>query len=272
MYRKLSILALVIAAPLAATALAGNEVYLGRKTAATLPLDAIDHSTWDSLLKKYVDEDGMVDYRAWQASASDIKKLDDYLGKLSSGEARKATSNGRLAFWINAYNAMTIRGILQVYPTTSIRNHTARVFGYNIWKHLQLYIDSKPYSLEGIEHQILRKTNDPRIHFAIVCASIGCPRLLNEAYTPTQVQKQLERNATDFFSRQQNFRHDAASRRFHLSEILSWFGTDFGSDKAAQLKRIAKWLPTNAARQAAKHNTVSISYLEYNWELNAQRK
>ncbi|MCP4172364.1 MAG: DUF547 domain-containing protein [Fuerstiella sp.] len=111
-------------------------------------------------------------WRAWHSSAVDIRALDRYL---STGRANQTTKNGKLAFWINAYNAATIRGILREYPTTSIRNHTARLFGYNIWKQLQLYVGNKAHSLEGIEHQVLRKMNEPRIHFAIVCASIGCP-------------------------------------------------------------------------------------------------
>ena len=251
---------------------AGNEVFVGRRVAATTALDRIDHSAWNALLNKYVDADGMVNYRAWHSSAADIRALDQYLSTLSTGRANQATTNGQLAFWINAYNAATIRGILREYPTTSIRNHTARLFGYNIWKQLQLYVGGKPHSLEGIEHEILRKMNEPRIHFAIVCASIGCPRLLNEAYTPERVQQQLESNAKDFFRRRQNFRHDAVGKRFYLSKVLSWFATDFGAGQAAQLKRIARWLPTAAAQQAARHNSVRVSYLDYDWNLNEQAR
>lgn len=255
---------------LASVAYAGSEVFVGRRVAGTTSLDRIDHSAWDTLLKKYVDDDGMVNYRAWHSSPADTRALDQYLATLSTGRANQATNNGKLAFWINAYNAVTIRGILREYPTTSIRNHTARLFGYNIWKQLQLYVGGKPHSLEGMEHEILRKMNEPRIHFAVVCASIGCPRLLNQAYTPENVQQQLESNAKDFFRRSRNFRHDQAGNRFYVSEILSWFATDFGANQATQLKRISQWLPTAAAQQAAQRNTVSLSYLDYNWNLNEQ--
>ena len=255
---------------LTGVACTGNEVFVGRRVAATTALDRIDHSAWNTLLHKYVDADGMVNYRAWHSSPADIRDLDQYLSTLSTGRANQATTNGKLAFWINAYNAATIRGILREYPTTSIRNHTARLFGYNIWKQLQLYVGGKPHSLEGIEHEILRKMNEPRVHFAIVCASIGCPRLLNEAYGPERVQQQLESNAKDFFRRRQNFRHDPAGKRFHFSEIVSWFATDFGASQAVQLKRISRWLPTAAAQQAAQHNSVSVSYLDYDWNLNEQ--
>ena len=246
------------------------EIYVGQRVRATTPLESIDHSDWDRLLQKYVNQDGMVHYRAWHANAADRQALSQYLGHLSTGSMTKGTStDAKLAFWINAYNAVTIHGILREFPTTSIRNHTARLVGYNIWKHLQLYVDGKPRSLEDIEHNILRKMNEPRIHFAIVCASISCPRLLNEAYTPAQVQEQLDTNARDFFGRRQNFQHSRGS--FQLSAILDWFSGDFGSSKAKRLKTIAEWLPTEEAKQAAQAGNVRVSYLDYNWALNAQR-
>lgn len=252
---------------------AGSKVYVGRQVAAGLQtsMDQIDHSPWDAILRKYVDDDGMVNYRGLHGSPADVQALDSYLQSLSTaGPQMRATRDAKLAFWINAYNALTIHGILREYPTTSIRNHTPKLWGYNIWKDLQLYIGGQPYSLEQIEHEILRKMGEPRIHFVIVCASIGCPRLLNEAYVPSRVQVQLEANARDFFSRSQNFRYDQPNRRFYLSSILSWFDEDFGSDRAAQLRKIAPWLPTEAAQQAAAQNAVSVSFLDYNWNLNEQ--
>lgn len=113
---------------------------------------------------------------------------------------------------------------------------------------------------------------EPRIHFAIVCASIGCPRLLNEAYVTERLDEQLETNARDFFSRSQNFRYDERSQRFYLSSILDWFGEDFGQDQAERLRTIAKWLPSESARRAAQRNVIRVSFLDYNWSLNEQRQ
>jgi hypothetical protein len=264
-------LALFLLASQNSTLFAGSPVYLGSKTSQNLSVDKIDHSRWNSLLTEYVDQDGMVDYRSWKATTRDVQALDQYLGDLSAASPKTAASKeSTLAFWINAYNAVTIRGILREYPTTSIRNHTARLFGYNIWHDLQLYVGGQPYSLEGIEHEILRKMSEPRIHFAIVCASIGCPRLLNEAYVADRIEEQLTDNSKDFFSRRQNFRHDMSAKRFELSSILSWFDEDFGKNQKQQLKTIAPWLPTPAAQQAARSGSVSISYLSYDWNLNKQ--
>jgi len=268
-------LAILLVAATGQIALAGSKVYVGiqNPSGGQVSMDRIDHSVWNSILRKYVDQNGMVNYRALKASSSDVKALDGYLAKLSTANTRvRAARDAQLSFWINAYNAVTMRGILREYPTTSIRNHTAKVWGYNIWKDLQLYVGGQPYSLEQIEHQVLRKMGEPRIHFAIVCASVGCPRLLNEAYVASKVQQQLETNAHDFFSRPQNFRYDQRNRRFEMSSILSWFGTDFGADQAAQLRTIAPWLPDEASRQAATQNAVSLSFLDYDWSLNEQSR
>jgi hypothetical protein len=271
-WKNVAIVALVVAAS-GQVAEAGSKVYVGSKVPAErqLSMDRIDHSTWDAILRKYVDADGMVDYRALHASPTDMQALDSYLQALSTASPRiEAARDGQLAFWINAYNGVTVRGILREYPTSSIRNHTAKVVGYNIWKDLQIYVGGQPYSLEQIEHEILRKMGDPRIHFAIVCASVGCPRLLAEAYVPSRIDEQLERNTRDFFARPGNFRYDQRSGRLHLSSILKWFGEDFGSNQAAQLRTIAPWLPTEAARQAAGQSSVTVSYLDYDWSLNEQ--
>jgi len=235
-------------------------------------IDQIDHKPFDELLSKYVDDDGYVDYQAWHTTSSDRQKLKSYLDSLSRADTRKqASQEAKLAFWINAYNAVTIEGILRVYPTDSIRNHTAKLFGYNIWKNLPLIVGGGQYSLEDIEHKILRKMGDPRIHFGIVCASVGCPRLLNEAYTAEHVDEQLDRNAKDFFSRKKNLQVDERSRTLKLSAIMDWFGSDFGSSQAQQLQAIRKHVPEPAARLIGAGN-VRVAYLDYDWGLNDQRK
>ncbi len=250
---------------------AGAPVYVGVRSAASVSIDKIDHTVWDALLKRYVDKDGMVDYRGFHANAADKAKLNAYLNHLSTANADvAATREAKLAFWINAYNAVTVHGILQKYPTTSIRNHTAKVVGYNIWHDLQLMVGGKPFSLDSMEHKILRKMSEPRIHFAIVCASKGCPRLLNEAFVASKMEQQLEVNTKDFFSRPHNFKHDPNSNKLYLSAIMDWFGGDFGATKAQQLARIAPWLPASS-QQAARTAGTKVAFLDYDWGLNAQR-
>lgn len=248
------------------------DVVVGVKVSAQqqLPLDRIEHASWNKLLEKYVDEQGMVQYADWKKSATDGQALDEYLRSLSYSNGQ-GSKQEQLAFWINAYNAVTVKGILREYPTSSIRNHTAKIFGYNIWKNLKLVVGGEPISLDDMEHKMLRKMGEPRIHFAIVCASIGCPRLLNEAYVPDRLDAQLTLNARAFFADSNKFRYDAARQTFFVSPILQWFGTDFGPSQSAQLKTISAWLPDATSQQAAASGAGKMTFLEYDWGLNDQK-
>ncbi len=238
-------------------------------TSQLVSMDQIDHSSYDGLLKKYVNDDGMVAYKAWHGNASDRKKLKDYLAHLSQASPTKSASReSKLAYWMNAYNAVTIEGILRVYPTSSIRNHTAKVWGYNIWKNLLLHVGDQKFSLEGIEHKVLRKMDEPRIHFAIVCASIGCPRLLNRAYVADSVEEQLATNTKDFFSRSQNLK--VTGNSLALSKIMDWYGTDFAPSPKQQVQKLAKYFPESAQQVASKGN-FRVSYQSYDWDLNEQK-
>lgn len=260
----------------AAAAIAWREshptVLIGRTCpiAERVAIGGVPHQTWDELLRRYVDADGFVDYAGWKQSPEDLQRLDEYLAALSRADAaRDATAVQRLAFWINAYNAVTVRGILREYPTTSIQNHTARVWGYNIWRDLKLIVGDHRYSLGEIEHSILRQMNEPRIHFAIVCASRGCPRLLNEAYSAERLEEQLSRNTLAFFADSTKCSVDAAKNELHLSPILEWFATDFGASTPAVLQYIANWLP-EAAQEVTRSQGVRVNYLDYDWSLNDQ--
>ncbi len=236
-----------------------------------VPMDRIDHTVYDRLLHKYVDKDGYVDYASWKQSSADRRALRQYLEELSRADTRTPGSReAQLAFWINAYNAVTLEGILQVYPTSSIRKHTGMV-GYNIWDDLLLQVGDARYSLNDMEHKILRRMREPRIHFAIVCASVGCPRLRNEAYTANRIEEQLADNARDFFSRSKNFRYDAASRTMYVSSILKWFGEDFGRSQQQRFSFLQRYLP-KSAQAAAVDPSTRVRYLEYDWSLNDQAR
>ena len=251
----------------------GADIFVGVDTpkAQRVSFDQIDHTVWDQLLKTYVNEQGMVDYKAWKASAKATQQLDGYLAELSRGDSTAASSReSKLAYWINAYNAVTVKGILEVYPTTSIRNHTAKLWGYNIWKNLRLRVGDDPINLNDIEHEVLRKMNEPRIHFAIVCASIGCPRLLNEAYVADRLEEQLATNSRHFFAQSQNFRADKKGNTVYLSSILSWFGEDFGDSQAAVLKRIGPYLPSDDLRSFVAKQGIRVRYTDYDWGINEQ--
>ena len=251
--------------------LAGPPVYVGKNVPANqqISIQRVNHSGWDQLLKKYVDTQGNVAYGPWQQNTGDVQALDRYLALLSSASTKQpASREAKLAFWINAYNAVTVKGILREFPTTSIRNHTAKLAGYNIWKDLQLIVGGRPISLDSMEHQILRKMREPKIHFAIVCASRSCPKLRNEAYDPSRLEAQLAANTREFFAVPGNFQFDG--RRFQVSSIIDWFGADFGRTQSDQLRYLAAYFPTTASQQAAASGQASVSYLNYDWGLNGR--
>ncbi|MDA0322556.1 MAG: DUF547 domain-containing protein [Verrucomicrobia bacterium] len=230
--------------------------------------EVVDHSMWDSLLTEYVNHDGNVDYARWKKA--DSRTLNRYLARMGGVDTESLGRDEKLAFWINVYNALTVRGILEFYPLESIKEKVGRFGGFNIWDDYMVLLKGKEYSLNHIEHKILRVMGDPRIHFAIVCASRGCPRLRNEAYAGVTVDTQLQDNALDFFRRVQNFRADPARATVHLSSILKWFGEDFGPDEAALRARIVAWIEDPDARALIEQETVKVRYLDYDWTLNKQ--
>ena len=268
---KLGVLAsaLTLLTLLSATVTADEHAGKAWPDSQQVSMDQVDHAPFDQLLQKYVNDNGMVAYKTWHANASDRKQLQDYLASLGRGSLTKpASADAQLAFWINAYNATTIEGIMRVYPTSSIRKHTAKLVGYNIWKNLLLHVGDRQISLEDIENKVLRKMGDPRIHFAIVCASIGCPRLLNHAYTADSVKQQLATNSQDFFSRSQNLQ--VSGNTLAVSKIMEWYGTDFAPTPQAQMKKLETYLP-DAAKQVVNQGNFRVAYQEYNWDLNEQK-
>lgn len=250
-----------------------HRMTVGREwpPAERIAIDEIDHDAWSRLLHKYVHGEGDVDYTGWKASATDLQALDSYLETLSRADPRQPAGRAaRLAFWINAYNALTVKGILREYPTTSIQNHVGWLFGYNIWRDLRLVVGDRPYSLGAIEHEVLRQQNEPRIHFALVCASRGCPRLLNEAYTALRLEEQLAANTRAFFADPLKFSWTSERpAELHISPILDWYADDFGTTEADRLQSIVPWLPQEA-QALARSGRVRIRFTGYDWSLNDQ--
>ena len=210
-----------------------------------------DHSDWDALLKKYVNDQGDVDYIAF---AGEAQKIDAYLAMLAKNPiAEKASKNEKLAYYINLYNAGTIQLILENYPLKSIKDISKP------WDKNRVTIGDDSYSLGDLEHNILRRMNEPRIHFAINCASYSCPRLLNEAFTASKMEAQLEESAVAFVNDPK--RNKIASGSAQVSEIFKWFKKDFTS--AVSLAEYINRYPEIKLVPKAK-----INYLDYDWSLN----
>lgn len=264
---------MLVMALVASPARAGSEVVVGRPCAAAerASIDQVDHAPFDALLRRYVDDGGLVDYGRWKATPADVAALESYLARLGCVDLKApARREARLAFWINAYNALTLDGILREYPTSSIRNHTARFGGYNIWKDLKVVVDGRPHSLDDVEHAVLRKMDEPRIHLALVCASRGCPPLSNRAYTAAALDAQLTANGRRFLADPRNFRADARSRTVHLSKLFEWYGADFGAGPAEQLGALGPMLPPGS-EWVGRGTAARVKYLDYDWSLNERR-
>lgn len=230
----------------------------------------VDHSVFDRLLKEYVDETGLVNYKAWKSQ--DEETLGNYLKSLGEIDSERLGRTEKIAFWVNAYNALTIRGILEFYPVKSIRDKVSRFLGFNIWDDYPMTVKGRSYSLNYIEHKILRKMDEPRIHFAIVCASVGCPKLRDEAYTGAKMNVQLEEQAEHFFAQPRNFRIDRERNKVYLSSILDWFGEDFGGSDREKLDFVSKYLSKEKDRDFLRSGKPKVKYLNYDWSLNEQKE
>ncbi len=240
--------------------------------AAATPLACVGHAAFGALLARYVDDAGRVDYARWKASEDDTRALHAYLADLSGADvAAPAPRAAVLAFWINAYNALTLATVLHLYPTASIRDHAARVFGFNVWKDVKLHVGGRLRSLDDIEHGVLRLMGEPRIHFALVCASTGCPVLRREAYTPDRVDAELDANARAFFGRPDSLKADPDARVVSLSELLKWYGADFATAPAGQVAAVRRFFPATADWDWIDDADVRVEYLPYDWRLNDRR-
>jgi Protein of unknown function, DUF547 len=222
-----------------------------------LPLAEIDHSPFDTLLGRFVDDHGRVGYAAWKADAEATAALHSYLVALGRADAdAPATRPDTLAFWINAYNALTLAGVLHVHPARTVRDHTGVVFGFNLWKNLRLHVGGKEFSLSDIEHDILRPLGDPRVHFAIVCGANGCPVLSRTAYTPSELDGQLAAGTRAFLARPDAVTFDPARRVVRVSKLFKWYADDLGEELAAVVRSFG--------------DGVKVEYQPYDWGLNEQ--
>ena len=213
-------------------------------------------SIFDSLLQKNVDKTGKVDY---QSLKNNETLLDNYLAYIQNNEPTKEwSSNKKKAFWINTYNAYTIKIILNNYPLKSIRD--IKIDGETAWKIPFVKIGQKRYTLDQIEHKILRKKfNDPRIHVGINCASVSCPRLWNFAFTEDNIASSLDNLMKEFINN--TTRNKISKNNLEISEIFNWFSKDFMKNGT-----IINYLNTYAAIKISEK--ASIKYLTYDWSLN----
>jgi len=233
---------------------------------------AVDHAAFDQLLRRHV-VNGMVDYDAFARSA----EFKQYLATLAATNPAALPRDEQLALWMNAYNAYTIQLINKHNERKSIRNinKTFGIKAYGPWKEKLANVGGRAYGLDEIEQDILRKQfEEPRIHFALVCAAMGCPPLRGEAYVASRLDEQLDDQGRNFLLRSPTKnRVDVAARAVYLSPIFVEFRDyikDFGGSNPAVGKYVAKYFPAGPERTLLESGAFKVVVTDYDWTLNSQ--
>ena len=219
----------------------------------------VDHSLWAGLLQDYVSA-GRVDYAGFK---QDEARLDRYLAVLEQTDHQALEKKERFAFFVNAYNAWTVKFILTEWPDIESIKELGSIFS-SPWKKEIVRLKDKTVSLDDVEHGLLRKEyRDPRVHFAVNCASKSCPPLASTPYTGKDLDERLDRAARDFLNDPQSTRLEGET--LYLSKIFDWYKEDFGNQAAFVLQYAQGDFKT---RLKAAQDKVKIEYLPYDWSLN----
>ena len=233
-----------------------------------------DEGEYDSLLGRYVhaNADGVnrVDYAAWSANAADRAALDNYVNELAAQRPSSFARARAFAYWINLYNAATLKVVLARYPVASIRDIRSEgvldprgLIGP--WRTRLVEVEGRRLSLDDIEHAILRPTfRDPRVHYAINCASIGCPNLAGKAYRGASLEAQLDAGARAYVNSGRGL--SIAGGRLVASRIYQWFAEDFGGSEPAVIAHLRRYAQGDTAK--ALTDGARIAGYAYDWNLN----
>ncbi len=234
--------------------------------------DGIDHSSWDTFLSRNVEinnlDPTLIRYDG--VSGSDRALLDTYLDQLAAVQIRQFSKPEQMAFWINLYNALTVKVILNHFPVRSIRDVdiSPGFFSNGPWGKKLLAVEGEMLSLDDIEHRILRPIwQDPRIHYAVNCAALGCPMLMPRAFEAKDLEEDLNQNAIAFANSERGAMIDADDPgKIRVSSIFEWFKVDFGGTDRAVLDHIAAFAVPE--RASALMNAKRIDDDFYDWTLN----
>jgi len=244
-----------------------------------------DHDIWHDLLQKHVhmirqEQASEVDYKGFQQDRNRLQTYLSSLSKVNMAEFSGWDKSDRLAFLINAYNAFTVELILTRYPKLGSIKDLGSLLR-SPWENKFIPLLGETRSLDDIEHGMIRNPgdyNEPRIHFAVNCASIGCPALLNEAFTGKTLEQQLEKATKDFLEDRTRNRYNPTRKRLEVSKIFSWYKKDFESGWGGWhslndfFKHYSDNLTDNAqAKQIVLAGNVRIYYLDYDWKLNDRK-
>jgi hypothetical protein len=228
--------------------------------------DTIDHSAWDALLKRHVNERGGVDYAGLMG---DREQLHEYIGRLSRVDSEALGRDEKLALLLNAYNAFTVELILENWQSGRLQS-IRDIPSAERWDDARWQVGSQVWSLNDIEHEQIRpKFADARIHFALVCAAVGCPPLRSEAYTADQMETQLREQAAYVHRHGRWFLLDGDGQVLHLTQLYDWYGGDF-AQAAGSVLEFASRYSRELRDSLDARRAVRIEWLDYDWALNSQ--
>ena len=253
-----------------AKAAPGSELLSAWEASVETNAASIDHSAWQSILDTYLTSHpsgiNRFDYAALKANAEDAAKLAGYLTSLQELDPRHYSRQEQQAYWINFYNALTVRVVADAYPVDSIRDIYQGWLPLGPWDDVHAEVADTPLTLNNIEHGILRPIwRDPRIHYAVNCASHGCPNLSPTVYTAANTEAQLEAGARAYINhpRGASFVDDDF---LLISSIYEWYVEDFGGTEKTVIDHLVQYAEEELAARL-KTFSGSIDY-EYDWNLN----
>ncbi len=228
-----------------------------------------NHETFSALLSRYVHADGgglnLVDYAAWRSSADDRAALDAYIAELEATPVSTLPNAERFAFWANLYNSVTVKLILDKKPRKSIREIRPHSFAFGPWGAKRVTVEGEELSLDNIEHDILRKQwDDPRIHYALNCASIGCPNLPTKAWKAETLDEDLDQAARAYVNHPRGV--TATGKGLRVSKIYKWYREDFGDSDEGVIEHILRY--ADADLEQAIQSKPKIRGHDYDWDLN----
>ncbi|WP_241478978.1 DUF547 domain-containing protein [Psychroserpens jangbogonensis] len=228
------------------------EVVVEPEIIESIEIESFNHDLWNSLLQKHVSDQGNVNYKGIRA---DKTRFNTYLKSLSETPPQESwTKDETLAYWMNVYNAFTVKLILDNYPIESIKDIDGP------WNHRFIKIGDKWYTLNDVEHRIIRKMDEPRIHFALVCAAVSCPILYNKAFTAKDLETDLVLLTKGFLN--DTSKNELSENSIKVSKIFKWYGGDFKTNGSSLIDFLNQYSNVTISDKAKK------SYKDYNWNLN----
>ncbi len=238
----------------------------GLSAASARPAETYDDLT--TLLQRHVDERGLVDYRGWKArDEGALRAVVERLGRLDPA-AWSDSPRELKAYWINVYNAVTIQAVLEFFPLRSLRDKAGDAGqGYNVWDDYAFEGAGGRWSLNAIEHELLRPLGDPRVLAALSPAALGGPPLRREAFVPARLDEQLDDQTRTWLgdpTRGVRVRDGVVA----LSELFSWFGDDFAPDTVGRLRWVSRYLRDPALREAVTRRGARVESIPWDWRLN----